>query len=375
MQSPRELSQSNGCSREEQNDLNSYAGLSAGLSVSFLRRHATAIASSAGATTLAALLYLLAVEPTYTARAQVLIDPGIANVVREQSIDDVTSKIDSERVESEIAVLRSEAVALAVIDQLKLVTSPEPGWLGFFKTAYSKDQLTRKTLMEFATKLKAKRIGVSEAVEISFSSPNPEQAARVVNSITDAYIDFQLNSRAEAGRVATLWLEKRLAELRNQMNSAERKLQVYRAARNYSIGGTERPSNSSKPVDTSVDNAAPKTPNATSEPITMEDLESTASAYRKIYETFLQTSMATAQRVSFPIANVRVITRASPPLTQDRSPLTIVLFSALIGAIAGAALGLVRERRSAGSAQQLHATDLPAPTLSSASRCPVHGSQ
>src|SRR5262245_17569014 len=146
------------------------------LSFNFLQRHATEIAGSAGVTTLAALVYLLMAEPIYTARAQLLIDPGISNVVREQSIDS-QSNLDSGRVESEIVVLRSEAVALAVVDRLKLADGPErtpgsmsrffpgsfvPGWLSR-SSPDSEDLQIANAVAQLQKKLSVKRIGVSDA--------------------------------------------------------------------------------------------------------------------------------------------------------------------------------------------------------------------
>ena len=90
----------------------------------FLLRHWKIILKSAAATTLIALLYLLTSAPVYTAQTQILIDPGLPNVLRDQTIEPPMA-MDSQQVETEIAVLRSEEVALAVIDRLKLRDNPE----------------------------------------------------------------------------------------------------------------------------------------------------------------------------------------------------------------------------------------------------------
>ncbi|MGA2129922.1 MAG: polysaccharide biosynthesis tyrosine autokinase, partial [Xanthobacteraceae bacterium] len=54
-------------------------------------------------------------------------------------------------------------------------------------------------------------------------------AARVANAIADAYIVEQLDTKYQATRRASVWLQERIAELRNQSNTAAREVQDYKA--------------------------------------------------------------------------------------------------------------------------------------------------
>jgi Mrp family chromosome partitioning ATPase len=67
----------------------------------------------------------------------------------------------------------------------------------------------------------------------------------------------------------------------------------------------------------------------------LEDLESTAQTYRKLYESFLEVLTDSIQRQSAPVSDSRVITRATRPLFRAQ-PQTKQ--SLLIGFVAGAAL-------------------------------------
>ena len=60
----------------------------------------------------AAVVYLFVVSPAYTARAQLLIDAQVSPLLREQLSS--RTPLDIAQVESQIAVLRSEQIALPV---------------------------------------------------------------------------------------------------------------------------------------------------------------------------------------------------------------------------------------------------------------------
>jgi polysaccharide biosynthesis transport protein len=83
------------------------------------------------------------------------------------------------------------------------------------------------------------------------------------------------------------------------------------------------------------------------EPLTLEELESTASTYRRAYESVLQSFMVVARRQSFPISNARIITYATPPLTQSRQTGLLMLLAAMAGVLAGAVIGYLRAGRPA----------------------------
>jgi succinoglycan biosynthesis transport protein ExoP len=78
--------------------------------------------------------------------------------------------------------------------------------------------------------------------------------------------------------------------------------------------------------------------------VRLRELESTAATYRSLYESFLQRYMGGVQQDSFPIAETRVISLASP-LTVNVKPKRLpVLALSLMGGIAlGVGAGLLRD--------------------------------
>ena len=71
-----------------------------------------------------ALFIVITARPSFTAQAQLLIDARKVQVFQQQSIlGDIP--IDTAQVESQVEVLKSENVALAVIKNLHLTEDPE----------------------------------------------------------------------------------------------------------------------------------------------------------------------------------------------------------------------------------------------------------
>jgi len=105
---------------------------------------------------------------------------------------------------------------------------------------------------------------------------DPDKAALIANTITDAYVRDQPDTKALAARQGSGWLEERIDRLRGQMNSAAQNMQRYKATHDYRItrggGGGAR----------GAAQAAPSEPEAR-----LEELESTAATYRRIYESYL----------------------------------------------------------------------------------------
>jgi len=306
--------------------------------VPFLLAHRWRFALGALVGAALAMLYLMLATPIYTANAQLLIDPENGSVLQEQASSTLTS-MDSQQVETQIAVLRSEEVARMVFQRFKLADSPNlkissladylPRW---FSSAASRAEAEsirqRRMLDKFREMLLVRRLGVSYAIDIIYTSSSPELAAQIANGFAESYMQYQLESRSGAARMGGQWLEQRLAELRQSMNASARRLQEHRASQDYTL---------SRRQDTLTGARAAAPPaESTAAVTTFEDLESTANTSRKLYETFLQLYMTAIQKQSFPMVNARIITRATPPLSQNRLAGLMIVMGALIG-LAGAA--------------------------------------
>src|SRR5258707_3699806 len=150
----------------------------------------------------AAAVYVMMTPRGYTSTAQIMIESQKQQLLwQTPGLLDLT--VDNAQVESQVEILRSERIASQVIDRLNLIEDAE------FQAsqAPSKFEQHRLAVAAFVNALGVRRVGQSYIIEISFSSRDPEKAARIANAIADAYIHDQLEAKADAARQASRWME------------------------------------------------------------------------------------------------------------------------------------------------------------------------
>lgn len=216
----------------------------------FLRRQYQLILAVVAVCLCLGLGYFIATPSSYTATATLVIDTRKNQLFQQQSvIGDIP--IDSAAVESQVQIIKSETIALAVIKQLRLVDEPEfggaPGllgsaieWLGnLFGADRSRSEFDRlrRTTESFADRLTVRRVGLTYIIEISFRSLSPDRAAHVANAVADAYVVDQLDAKYKATRRASAWLQDRIKELREQASVAERAVVSFKAKNNIVESG------------------------------------------------------------------------------------------------------------------------------------------
>ncbi|MFZ2099264.1 MAG: hypothetical protein WAU86_01715 [Oricola sp.] len=205
-------------------------------------------------------------------------------------------------------------------------------------------QRYRSTIELLARRLAVRREGVSYVIEIEFSAHSPELAADVANAVAQSYAREQIENKSRDAKEGSGWLEARLQELRNQMNLATQAAQAFRAKHDYSIGGDSDSINNIPGEDllpgkdiSSILQDRLKGP-------TLEELEITADTYRKIYESVLQAYMGSVSQQSYPSADARIITPASPPIYSSHPRMKLLLaFGAFAGMMLGVAAAFVRQ--------------------------------
>ena len=102
-------------------------------------------------------------------------------------------------------------------------------------------RLLRSAIRTFQDRLTIKRIGLSYVIQISFWAYSAERAAEIANAVADAYITDQLEAKYQATRRASVWLQDRIKELRDQVSTAERAVVDFRTQNNIvSTGGADK---------------------------------------------------------------------------------------------------------------------------------------
>jgi polysaccharide biosynthesis transport protein len=218
--------------------------------LAYARRQHWVILGAAALCLLVGLAYVLTAAPSYTAVATMVIDTRKYQVFQQQSLVN-DNPVDSTAVESQVEILKSEDVALAVIKDLKLAEDPEfvgsnagaAGAIFDFVTGLfsgsaprNEFELTRRAVRTFENHLEIHRLGLTYVIEISFQSLNADRAAQIANAVADAYIVDQLDSKFQATRRASIWLQDRIQELRSQASEAERVVLDYKKTNNIVTG-------------------------------------------------------------------------------------------------------------------------------------------
>lgn len=185
------------------------------------------------------LAYLFTAAPKFTSHAMLLIDSSKVHILQQQQNPVGDIPIDTAHVETQVEILKSENIGLSVVKDLKLSADPEFAGggggllgkiIGFFSPAQtqSQEQLARTALRIFEAKRSITRVGRTYVLDIGFTSVSPNSAATIANAIADAYIVDQLEAKYQATKRASIWLQDRIKELRQQASDADRAVLDYK---------------------------------------------------------------------------------------------------------------------------------------------------
>ena len=232
----------------------------------FFKRRFWLIATTAVIGTCIAAMYGLTRPVLYTATAEVVIDP---TDTRAFGLDPETGGLinsNSASLETELRVARSPDVAYAVISRLGLdrrmelqlaeaesggttltpAVQPFARLLDFVPTNIlvatglaseivqlevtdTAEEARRMAFGYLANGLGVRQSGRSRVFEVSFTAKSPSEAARVVNTLADAYVNQQLARKVGGTSRAASYLEIRVAELEEELRQVEQAIKDYRA--------------------------------------------------------------------------------------------------------------------------------------------------
>jgi chain length determinant protein EpsF len=161
--------------------------------------------------------------PRYTASAALVLDVKSPDPIAGMVIP-VNSMASYMATQAD--VLRSERVALRVIDALKLDHEAElrQDWMddtdgrGDFR-AWVAEAIVRK--------LDARPGRESNVIAVKYTAKDPDRAARIANAFVDAFVEVTLSLRVEPAKQYNAFFDDRLRQLRDGLEAAQNKLSVY----------------------------------------------------------------------------------------------------------------------------------------------------
>ena len=199
--------------------------------VALLRRQVWLIAITTAVVVALAVAYLVVAKPVYTASTLVFVDTKARSLVYDDQ--GVAPSNDNARVESEVEILRSATVALAVVRDQNLVTDPEFGprislrqkllrALGFdVAQTDSGPALVKSVLGRFMDAVTVRRRGLTYLISVDVESESPDRAAELSNALAAAYISAQLESKVSGALGARDKLEGQIAAASQTLTQAE----------------------------------------------------------------------------------------------------------------------------------------------------------
>jgi succinoglycan biosynthesis transport protein ExoP len=213
----------------------------------------------------AALAWLVQAQmaPRYVSEASIVLNLRTTKVIEAPSVMSALP-LDTATLRTEMDVIRSRLIAGRVASKLGLADHPEfleqhaaetplttlleevktatAVWLGGSAvadpaspaidaanaTTMSEEDRRQELVDLLAEGVSVNNDGQSYTLHVRFASASPEWTATIVNAFADEYLEYQRDVKAEATREATTWLSRRLGTLRQQLESADHSVQLFR---------------------------------------------------------------------------------------------------------------------------------------------------
>src|SRR6266850_498121 len=186
----------------------------------------------------------------YQATAKVAIFPENPNVLGFKDMENSSPDYEYEAtLETQVAILRSNALAIKVIEAMRLyqdprfTTIPEPSPEASMPgSSMQPDPAQAAGLLgEFRGGLTIQLVPSSRLIQVSYTHPDPRFATEITNTLVKTFIEENFRTKYEAVTQTSEWLSRELADLQLKVQTAEEKLVRYQ--KDHSILGVDEKQN------------------------------------------------------------------------------------------------------------------------------------
>ena len=207
-----------------------------------LRSHRWVVLGVVAGVLVASLVLTLLTTPIYRALSTIQIKPDTIKVVKSEGVTSADAAYDRDYYQTQYELLRSDALALRVIQDAQLID--QPAFRGNAPVLAGKRSPAQTLAAQEAAvgtvlgALTIEPIRNSQLVRINYDSPDPQLAARVANAYAEAFIASNIEGRFDATAYAKKYLEQRLAELQAKLEDSEKQLVSFAEQQQIvSVGG------------------------------------------------------------------------------------------------------------------------------------------
>ncbi|WP_242402422.1 GumC family protein [Komagataeibacter kakiaceti] len=214
---------------------------------SVMNRHRLAIALVTLAVALPAGAGIFSLKPYYNASSILIVGTRQAPF-RDLQATVASPEVDTVAVNSEVSILRSPAIARAVVQKLDLVNNPEVRETldsvplvkrimdvatSFFTTPAPRVPMTQNERIQATATLLDHWVtilndGRSYIITITASTNDALTSARIANAYADVYLDFKRHMKISATWQANAMLDEQIVPLRERLRKAEQAVQAFR---------------------------------------------------------------------------------------------------------------------------------------------------
>ncbi|MDQ0563388.1 succinoglycan biosynthesis transport protein ExoP [Rhizobium mesoamericanum] len=210
--------------------------------IAILIRRSGSIALCVAATATLAIVYLLFATPQYTSMTQILLDDDIAKYAQDPTPVASSQQVDMQ-IASAVEILKSNQLALRVVDAEKLqdnatLLDPSQSPVELVKSGVklivsalapggppvteddARNGRRQKAAALLQEAVAVSRVNRSSVLAVSFRSTDKVLAQRITKAYATAYLNDQLNANFDATESASVWLQQRLADLRERSQQA-----------------------------------------------------------------------------------------------------------------------------------------------------------
>jgi polysaccharide biosynthesis transport protein len=197
-----------------------------------LIKHRRLIFAVAVVLTALVAFYSFRMQPVYQAVSRVDVESEVPLL---QSLNDLfkTDEADDAFLATQVSILECDELAGDTIQRLGLGGAEKSGG----KVVGIPVTMQTAAIRGFQSRLHVERAKDTRMILVKYESTDPKEAAAVVNSLVDDYIEYNFRTKYDASRQATGWMEQRLDELKVKVEKSEQAMVDYERRNNIvSVG-------------------------------------------------------------------------------------------------------------------------------------------
>jgi capsular exopolysaccharide synthesis family protein len=179
------------------------------------------ILGAAAAGLLGGLITTLLMTPIYRASVLLELNPPTVELIGEERSDE-RARSDQNFLATQYGLLQSRALAERVAQELGLLSNPAIAPQDVDAT--TRERIVVDTLLSNLDVVPERE---SRLVAVSFSSEDPQLAARVANGFAESFIGSTLERRYQSSSYARNFLERQIQVIRRELEDSERRLIAY----------------------------------------------------------------------------------------------------------------------------------------------------